>query len=113
MVDGDALPRLGGGENRVSDIALSFAAPRNLCHGPIETASAARGADPSKARGDLAIESDGPEAGKREMAKAVMPPHQLRLVVGSGNTILIFLGERRQRIIMEVITNNGRRGEPS
>ena len=110
MVNGDALPRLGGEENRVSDIALSFAAPRNLCHGPIETASAARGADPSKECGDLAIESHCPEAGKREMTKAVMPPHQLRLIIGSGNTILVFLGEGWQRIIAEVIANNGRKG---
>ncbi len=110
MVDGDALPRLGGGKNRVSRIALAFAAPRNSSHGPIEAASAARGADASKVLGDLAILSERLETGEGLMAEGVMPPHQFCLIVGRGNTILILLGEGRRRIVAEVIANQGRKG---
>jgi len=96
VVDGDALPRLGGGENRVSQIALDFAVPRNFCHGPIEAASAARGANASKALGDLAIFRKRSETGEGLLvAEAVMPPHQFCLIVGRGNTILVLLGEGR------------------
>ncbi len=110
MVDRDALPRLGGGKNRVSRIALAFSAPRNFCTGPIEAASAARGANVSKALGDLAILSKRLETGEGLVAEAVMPPHQLCLIVRCSNTILILLGEERQRIIAEVIANDDRKG---
>jgi len=108
VVGGDALPRLGGGKNRVSRIALAFAAPRNFCHGPIEAASAARGANASKALGDLAILSKRLETGKGLVAEAVMPPHQFCLIVRCGNTILVLLGEGRRQTVAEVIAN----GEP-
>jgi hypothetical protein len=110
VVDGDALPRLGGGENRVSRIVLAFGAPRNFCHGPIEAASAARGANASKALGDLAILSKRLEVGEGLVAKAVMLPHQFCLIVGHGNTILVLLGEGRRWIVAEVIANDGRKG---
>jgi hypothetical protein len=110
VVDGDALPRLGGGKNRVSRIALAFAAPRNFRHGPIEAASAARGANASRALGDLTILSERLEMGEGLVAKVVMPPHQFCLIVGRGNTILILLDEGRRRIVAEVIANQGRKG---
>ena len=84
--------------------------PRNFCHGPIEAASAARGANASKALGDLAILSKRLETGKGLVAKAVMPPHQFCLIVERGNTILVLLGEGRRRIVAEVIANDGRKG---
>ena len=95
MVNGDALPRLGGGKNRVSDIALSFAAPRDFCHGPIAAASTARGVNASESQGDFPVCSQRLEVDKRRVAQAVMPPHQLCLIVRSRNAVLIFLGEGR------------------
>jgi hypothetical protein len=109
VVDGDALPRLGGGKNRVSDIALSFAAPRDFCHGPIEAAGAARGANASKSRGDFPVRSQRLEVGERRVAKAVMSPHQLSLIVGSRNVVLIFLGEGRRWIEAKGIALDGKR----
>ena len=109
MVNGDALPRLGCGKDRVGRIALSFAAPRNFCHGPIEAAGAARGANASESRGDFPVCSQRLEVGKRRVAKAVMSPHQLRLIIGSRNAVLLFLGKGRQWIEAEGIALDGKR----
>ena len=93
----------------MSDIALSFAAPRDFCHGPIEAASAVRGANASNSRGDFPVCSQRLEVGERRVAKAVIPPHQLRLIVGSRNAVLIFLGEGRRWIKAKGIALDGKR----
>jgi len=103
-------PGLVAAKTRVSRITLAFAAPTNFRHGPIEAARAARGANASKALGDLAILSKRPETGEGLVAEAVMPPHQFCLIVGRGNTILVLLGEGRRRIVAEFIANDGRKG---
>jgi hypothetical protein len=101
MVHRDALPRLGGAEDRVSCVALSFRSPRNLCHGPIEAAGTARRADTSETRRDFAIGSHGLQSREGLVAEAVMPTHQLGLIVGSRHAIFILLRERRRRIVAE------------
>ena len=109
MVNGDTLPRLGCSKDRVSRITLSFAAPRDFCHGPIKAAGAARRVNASKSRGDFPVCSQRLEVGERHVAEAVMPPHQLRLIVGSRNTVLVILGEERQWIEAEGIALDGKR----
>ena len=110
LINRDTLPRLGRSENRVSCVALSFAAPRNFSHGSVEAAGAARGANASKALGDLAIFGKSLEASEGLVAEAVVPSHQLSLIVGRGNAILVLLGERRRRVVAKGISNDGRRG---
>ncbi len=93
----------------MSDIALSFAAPRDFCHGPIKAAGAARRVNASKSRGDFPVCSQRLEVGERHVAEAVMPPHQLRLIVGSRNAVLIFLGEGLRWIKAEGIALDRKR----
>ena len=93
----------------MSDIALSFAAPRDFCHGPIKAAGAARRVNVSKSRGDFPVCSQRLEVGERHVAEAVMPPDQLRLIVGSRNAVLIFLGEGRRWIKAEGIALDKKR----
>ncbi len=45
VVDGDALPRLGGGKHRMLGFLL-FALPRDFCHGSEKTTCAPGGGKP-------------------------------------------------------------------
>ena len=95
VVDGHALPRLGCNKDLVSSLGL-FAAPRCFCHGPKEAACALGQRHLGKATRDLAILGKDLEFWEGEVAKAVMPSHQLGLIVGGGELeFLVFLERRR------------------
>jgi hypothetical protein len=91
VVDRDALPRLGGGKKSVTIILSFFGAPRNFCHGPKETSSAAGRPDVGKLGGDIAIAGELLELAEQGMAEMVVPAHQLGLVVWSGKGVLFGL----------------------
>ena len=57
LVDGDALPRLGGDKDLVRGLGL-FSAPRNLGHRAEEAASALGGLDCRQLLGDFPVEGE-------------------------------------------------------
>ncbi len=83
MIDGDALPRLGGGEDLMRGLGL-FTAPRNFSHRAEEAASALGWRDCCQLLGDFPVKSELLELCKGKMTKAVVPSHELGLIVGSG-----------------------------
>ncbi len=85
VVNGDALPRLGGSKDRVSIVAACFGLPRNFRHGPKEASSAARGMNRGKFLWNLAVGCKPLELGERHVPKAVVPTHQLSFIIRSGN----------------------------
>ncbi len=94
MIDGDALPRLGGDEDLVRGLVL-FTAPRNLGHRAEEAASALGWRDCRQLLGDLPVEGELLELGKGKMAEAVVPTHELSLIAGSGEVDVFPLFCRR------------------
>ncbi len=95
VVDGDALPWLGYSKDGVTIIASCFGVPRNFGHSPKKAASAAWQSDVGKFGGDLAIAGELAKAGEQSMAEAVVPRHQLGLVIWSRDRVLIVLIEDR------------------
>jgi hypothetical protein len=95
VVDGDALPRLGGSKDRVAIVAACFGSPRNFGHGPKEASSAARGTNRGESSWNLAVGRKPLELGERHVPKAVVPTHQLSFIIRSGNRVLVLLLERR------------------
>ena len=95
VVKGHALPRLGCNKDLVSSLGL-FAPPRCFRHGPKEAACALGRRHLGKATRDLTILGKDLEFWEGEVAKAVMPLHQLGLIVGGGELkFLVFLERRR------------------
>jgi hypothetical protein len=95
VVDGHALPWLGCDKDLVSSYGL-FAEPRYFCHGPKEAACTLGRRHLGKAMRDLAILGKDLEFWEGKVAKAVMPSHQLGLIVGGGKLeFLVFLKRRR------------------
>ncbi len=95
VVDEHALPRLGCNKDLVSSLGL-FAAPRYFCHGLEEAACALGRRHLGKATRDLAILGKDLEFWEGEVAKAVMPLHQLGLIIGGVELeFLVFLKRRR------------------
>jgi hypothetical protein len=107
VVHGDALPRLGCSKDRMILVAMSFGAPRNLCHGPKEAAGAARRADVGEPLRYLSVEGEDFQTQEGFVPEAVVPSHQLSLVVGSREGILVLLGKRRRRVEHQRVTMNG------
>jgi hypothetical protein len=107
MVNGDALPRLGCNKDRMILVAMSFGAPRNLCHGPKEAAGALRRANVGEARWNLTVEGKDFQTQEGFVPKAVVPLHQLSLVIGSGEGILVLLGKRRRWVEHQHVRING------
>ncbi len=83
MIEGDALPRLGGNEDLVRGLGL-LTAPRNFGHRAEEAASALGWRDCRKLLGDFPVEGELLELCKGKMTEAVVPTHELGLIVGSG-----------------------------
>jgi hypothetical protein len=83
VVDGDALPRLGCGKDGMTIVASCFGVPTNFGQSPKKAAGAAWRLDVGKFGGDLAIVGELAKAGEQGVAKAVVPTHQLGLVVRS------------------------------
>ncbi len=83
VVEGDALPRLGCGKDGMTIVALCFGASRNFGHSPKKAAGAVWRSDVGKFGGDLTIAGKLVKAGEQGVAKAVVPTHQLGLVVRS------------------------------
>ncbi len=81
MVDGDALPWLGGSEDRMLGFLL-FATPSDLCHGPKKTTCAPEGPDLGKLLGNLSIKGKEAELLERGMTEVVVPSHELGLIIG-------------------------------
>jgi hypothetical protein len=90
LVDGDALPRLGSGEDLVRGLGL-FAAPRNLGHRAEDAASALGWRDFCHLLGYFTIVGELLELWEGEMTKAVVPSHQFSLIVGGGEVDVLFL----------------------
>ena len=100
LVHGDALPWLGGGENGM--LGFSFlSSPRNFRHRPKQAAGAFRRTNISQLLGDFAIERELSHLGEGCVAKAVMPSHELRLVIGRRKGVLLGLLEWRRGVERE------------
>jgi hypothetical protein len=97
VVDGDAPPRLGGSEDRMLGFPL-FATPSNLCHGPKKTTCAPEGPDLGELLGNLSIKGKEAELLEGGMTKAVVPSHELGLVIGHQERVLLVLFKRRRWI---------------
>ena len=97
VVDGDAPPRLGGSEDRMLGFLL-FATPNNLRHGPKKTTCAPEGPDLGKLLGNLCIKGKEAELLEGGMTKAVVPLHELGLVIGRRERVLLVLLKRRRWI---------------
>ncbi len=106
VVDGDALPRLGGSKDGVAIVATCFGLQRNFCYGPKEAASAARGTNRGASSWNLALGCKPLELGEWHMPKAVVPKHQLSLVIGIGDRVLLLLLKRRGRIEREGVATS-------
>jgi hypothetical protein len=89
VINGDALPQLGGGKDRVIIITLVFGAPRNFGHGPKKAAGTAGRTNVGELGGDLAVARKLLELWEGGVAKAIMPSHQLSLIIRGGNRILV------------------------
>ena len=83
MIDGDALPRLGGNENLVRGLGL-FTVPRNFSHCAEKAASALGWRDVRQLLGDFPVEGELLELCEGKMTEAVVPLHEFSLIVGSG-----------------------------
>ncbi len=101
VVDGDALPWLGGSKNGVAIISTCFGLPRNFRHGTKEAASIARGMNIGKSLLNLAIGCKPLELGEWHVPKVVVSTHQLSLVIGSGDRVLVLFLKRRGGIKRE------------
>jgi hypothetical protein len=94
VVNGDALPWLGGSEDSV--LALVFLSlPRNLCHGTKQTASASGSTDTVQSLGDLTLAGELLELLDHKVSKMIVPMHQLSLVVKSLAGVFFGLFEGR------------------
>ena len=106
VVDGDALPKLGGSKDGVAIVATCFGFPRNVCHGPKEAASTVRGTNRGKSLLNPTIGCKPLELGERHMPKGVVSMHQLSFVIRSGNRVLVLLLERRGGIECEGVATS-------
>ncbi len=106
VVHRDALPQLGCSKDRMILVAIAFGALRNLSHGSKEATGAARRADVGNPLWYLAVEGEDFQMREGSMPKAVVPLHQLSLVVGSKKGILVLLGERRRWVDSQRVTMN-------
>ncbi len=90
LIDGDALPRLGGNEKIVRGLSF-FAAPRNLSHRAKEAASALGWHDFCQLLGDFPVEGELFELCEGKVTKGVVPLHQFSLIVGGGKMDVLSL----------------------
>ncbi len=90
MVNGDALPRLGCGEDLVRGLGF-FAAPRNLGHRTKDAASALGWRDFCQLLGYFTVEGELLELWEGEMTKVVVSSHQFSLIVGGGEVDVLSL----------------------
>jgi hypothetical protein len=74
---------------------LLFATPSDLRHGPKKTTCASEGTDLGELLGNLSIEGKEAELLEGEMTKAVVPSHELGLVIGCWERVLLVLLKRR------------------
>ncbi len=91
-------PRLGGSEDRMLGFLL-FATPSDLCHGPKKTTCAPEGPDLGELHGNLSIKGKEVELLEGGMTKAVAPLHELGLVIGRQERVLLVLLLKRRRWI--------------
>jgi hypothetical protein len=82
VVNGDALPWLGGSEDSVLILAL-FTPPRNHGHGTNQAAGTSGSAYIGQSLGDLTMEGKFLEHIERMVAKTIVPTHELSLVIRS------------------------------
>ncbi len=85
VIGRDALPWLGGGKDRVIILTLVFGAPRNFGHGPKKAASTAGRTNVGKLGGNLAVACKLLELWEGGVAKAIIPLHQLSLIIRDGD----------------------------
>ncbi len=78
LINGDVLAQSCCYEHLT---CVLFPSPRYLSHGTIEAYSTCWWLDTCKFLGDLIVRSEVLELGKREVAKTMMPAHQLSLIV--------------------------------
>ncbi len=89
VIDKDALPWLGGSKNRVITVTLVFGVPSNFGHGPKKAAGTAGRTNIGKLGRDLAVARKLLELWEGGVAKAIMPLHQLSLIIRGDDRILI------------------------
>jgi hypothetical protein len=90
LMDGDALPRLGGDKDLVRGLSF-FATPRNLSHRAEKAASALGWRDFCQLLGDFPVEGKLFELCEGKVTKAVVPLHQFSLIVGGGEMDVLSL----------------------
>jgi hypothetical protein len=88
-------------------VAMSFGVPRNLCHGSKEAAGASRWANVGEAHRNLTVEGEDFQTQEGFMPEAVVPLHQLSLVIESREGILLLLDKRRRWVKRQCMTMNG------
>ncbi len=94
LVNKDTLSRFGHNENLVISIGF-LALPGKLCHCPNAAACTLGRQNLGKLLWDLAIEGKLHELREAQVAKAVVPAHQLGLVIGGCKLdVFGFLGQR-------------------
>ncbi len=96
VVDGDTLPRLGGGKDRVIIVTLVFGAPKNFGNGPKKAAGTAGRTNVGKLGGDLAVAHKLLELWEGGVAEVTMPLHQLSLIIRGGDQTLVSFLEHWQ-----------------
>ncbi len=92
VVNGDAFPWLCGNEDSVLALAF-FTSPRNLGHGAKQAAGASGRTDIDQSLGDLTVAGELLELLERKVSKAIVPTHQLSLVVWSLDGVFFGLLE--------------------
>ena len=97
VVNGHALPWLGCDKDLVISLG-PFAAPRYFHHGPKEAACALGWRHLGKTTRDLAILGKDLEFWEGEVAEAVMPSHQLGMIVGGSELKFLVLLKRRRGV---------------
>jgi hypothetical protein len=95
LVDQNTLPWLGCNKDFVGSFGL-FAVPRKLGHHAKEAASAFWGLDLAQLLEDFPIRSHFLEGREGNMAEAVVPSHQLGLIIsGSKRGVVVGCSWRR------------------
>ena len=104
VIDRDALPWLGGGKDGMALLSVLFGAPRNFGHGPKKAASASGWPNLCELGWDLAIERELFQFGEGSVAETIMPSHQLGLIIGSCDRVLVIVIKDGRGVKSEGIT---------
>ena len=106
LIDTNALPRLGGGEDFVRRLRF-FALPWQFCHGSEQAAGAFWWGDLGETTRNLTIYGKKFEFWEWKVSEAVVPPHKLSLVIGHGEMTVVACVGLQMRIEYQGIHPRG------